>query len=244
MCFQEVLKRVKKNTPGYLSALWLLNIAYMTIGAYPDGVPEQYRIPYEVFASEDDFPRFENIATEAGVGSWSLFGGVVTDDFDGDGWLDAVVTTSDVREQIRFFHNNGNGTFAERTEEAGLEGLVGGLNVIQADYDNDGDLDVFVLRGAWLSAGGKQPSSLLRNEGGGRSSTSPSPPASTSCSTRRRPAPGPTTTTTATSTSTSGSSTATTSSTDPASSGATAATALSRRWRPPPESICAGSSRA
>ena len=92
----------------------------------------------------------------------------MTDDFDGDGWLDAVVTTSDVHEQIRYFHNNGNGTFSERTKEAGLEGLVGGLNVMQADYDNDGDLDVFVLRGAWLSAGGKQPSSLLRNEGGGR----------------------------------------------------------------------------
>ena len=142
--------------------------ASVAADAAPDGVPEPYRIPYEVFASEVEFPRFENIAAEAGVGSWSLFGGVVTDDFDGDGWLDAIVTTSDVHEQIRYFHNNGNGTFSERTKEAGLEGLVGGLNVIQADYDNDGDLDVFVLRGAWLSAGGKQPSSLLRNEGGGR----------------------------------------------------------------------------
>jgi hypothetical protein len=102
------------------------------------------------------------------VGKWSLFGGVVTDDFDGDGWLDAIVTTSDINEQTRYFHNNANGTFSERTKEAGLEGLVGGLNIVQADYDNDGDLDVFIMRGAWLSAGGRQPSSLLRNEGGGR----------------------------------------------------------------------------
>ncbi len=166
--FVEVLESTPRDSLVNAKALWLLNIAYMTVGDYPDGVPEPYRIPYEVFASEVDFPRFENVATEAGVGSWSLFGGVVTDDFDGDGWLDALVTTSDVHEQIRYFHNNGNGTFSERTKEAGLEGLVGGLNVVQADYDNDGDLDVFVLRGAWLSVGGKQPSSLLRNEGGGR----------------------------------------------------------------------------
>jgi hypothetical protein len=166
--FVEVLGSTPRTSLVNAKALWLLNIAAMTIGLYPHGVPEPYRIPYQIFSSEVDFPRFENIAAEAGVGSWSLFGGVVTDDFDGDGWVDALVTTSDVDEQTRFFHNDGDGTFSERTREAGLEGLTGGLNVVQADYDNDGDLDVFIMRGAWLSAGGKWPSSLVRNEGGGR----------------------------------------------------------------------------
>ena len=56
----------------------------------------------------------------------------------------------------------------ERTEEAGFTGLYGGLNMIHADYDNDGDLDILVLRGAWLGDAGRHPNSLLRNDGTGR----------------------------------------------------------------------------
>ncbi len=40
------------------------------------------------------------------------------------------------------------------------------MNAVQADYDNDGDVDVLVLRGAWWSASGRHPNSLLRNDGG------------------------------------------------------------------------------
>ena len=39
--------------------------------------------------------------------------------------------------------------------------------MLQADYDNDGDVDVLVLRGAWLSRSGLHPNSLLRNNGDG-----------------------------------------------------------------------------
>ena len=39
---------------------------------------------------------------------------------------------------------------------------------MQSDYDNDGDLDLYVLRGAWLWAAGRHPGSLLRNDGSGR----------------------------------------------------------------------------
>ena len=38
---------------------------------------------------------------------------------------------------------------------------------MQADYDNDGHLDVFVLRGAWMREEGRHPNSLLRNRGDG-----------------------------------------------------------------------------
>ena len=66
------------------------------------------------------------------------------------------------RRWARFFKNNGDGTFTERTEEANLMGIVSGLNVVHADYDNDGDRDIFIMRGAWL-VGGTHPNSLLRN---------------------------------------------------------------------------------
>ena len=45
----------------------------------------------------------------------------------------------------------------------GLKGLVGGLDMFQADYDNDGCIDVFIPRGAWRHAAGKIPGSLLHN---------------------------------------------------------------------------------
>jgi hypothetical protein len=40
--------------------------------------------------------------------------------------------------------------------------------MVQADYDNDGDVDVLVLRGAWLFDRGRHPNSLLQNDGTGR----------------------------------------------------------------------------
>ena len=46
-------------------------------------------------------------------------------------------------------------------------GIYGGLNLVQADYDNDGDTDIFVLRGAWLGKSGRHPNSLLQNDGAG-----------------------------------------------------------------------------
>ena len=61
--------------------------------------------------------------------------------------------------------NNNDGTFSDMTSESGLEGLISGLNLVHADYNNDGFLDLLVLRGAWLNA--EHPNSLLRNNGDG-----------------------------------------------------------------------------
>ena len=70
--------------------------------------------------------------------------------------------------QMRFLRNNQDGAFTDRTEESNLLGLGGGFNLLQADYDNDGDLDLLVLRGGWMNESGRIPNSLLRNDGGGR----------------------------------------------------------------------------
>ena len=154
-------------TSQHLAARWLLNIAYMTVGGYPDQVPEPYRLPPETFESAETMPRFANIAPTLGLDTFDLSGGAIADDFDNDGYLDIVVSTWDTQGQLRLFRNNQDGTFSERTAEAGLLGLYGGLNIIQADYDNDGNVDLLVLRGAWLAEHGRHPNSLLRNNGDG-----------------------------------------------------------------------------
>jgi hypothetical protein len=111
-------------------------------------------------------PRFRNVARPAGLDAFSLAGGVAIDDFDGDGLLDVFTTTWDPAGPALFFHNRGDGTFEDRTSAANLDGILSGLNVVHADYDNDGDPDILVLRGAWLGQAGRHPNSLLRNDGG------------------------------------------------------------------------------
>ncbi len=153
--------------PDDLGARWLLNIAQMTVGGYPDRVPAPFLIPPKVFASDYEMPRFPDLAGALHVDVHGLAGGVIADDFDNDGFLDLMVSSWSLDGQLRYFHNNGDGTFTERTSEAGLVGLTGGLNLQQTDYNNDGWLDVWLMRGAWLGAAGRQPQSLLRNNGDG-----------------------------------------------------------------------------
>ncbi len=163
----DVLTNLLAEFPDSLAARWLLNVACMTVGDYPDKVPPRWLIPPKVFASDVDFPRFREVAPLAGLAPNELSGGSIVDDFDGDNLLDVMVTSIGLRDQMHFYHNNGDGTFTDRTREAGLMGLTGGLNLVPADFDNDGHLDVFVLRGAWMRSEGKHPDSLLRNRGDG-----------------------------------------------------------------------------
>ncbi|REK37927.1 MAG: CRTAC1 family protein [Planctomycetota bacterium] len=151
----------------YYSSLWLLNVAYMTLGDYPQGVPDEYRIEPQQFAAEIEFPQFRRVESRLRVGSFNMAGGAAVDDFDGDGYLDIITSTWDVRGPLQLFRNQRDGTFREQATKAGLDGIVGGLNLITTDYNNDGNLDLLVLRGAWCGEAGQYPNSLLRNNGDG-----------------------------------------------------------------------------
>jgi len=162
----EFTKLLAENPDDY-DARWLLNLAHMTLGSWPDGVPAKYRLDPKAFKSEYPLPHWENVAGKCGLANKNLAGGVVTEDFDHDGFLDIMMSALGPRDQLKLFHSNGDGTFTERTHEAGLDGEVGGLNIIHTDYDNDGWADVLVLRGAWIREAGCIPHSLLRNRGDG-----------------------------------------------------------------------------
>jgi hypothetical protein len=149
------------------SSRWLLNVAYMTLGKYPEEVPAEWLIDESAFRSTYPLPRFKDIAPDLGLNDNRLAGGAITDDFNNDGFIDLMLTSWGANHQMKFFINVGNGTFTEKTIEAGLQGITGGLNMIQADYNNDNFLDVFILRGAWLEKLGSHPNSLLRNNGNG-----------------------------------------------------------------------------
>ena len=162
-----LLNGLLAERPDDLGLRWLLNIAHMTLGEYPEAVPSQWLIPPKHFGSEYDIKRFVDVAPQTGLGVNELSGGAVLDDFTGDGNLDLVVSSIGLRDQLRFFVNQGDGSFSDKTLEAGLKGEVGGLNLVHADYDNNGFLDVYILRGAWFAREGRHPNSLLKNNGDG-----------------------------------------------------------------------------
>jgi hypothetical protein len=166
------LRALLEENPGDLTARWLLNVAAMTLGEHPGGLPPAQVIPLSVFDSQGPMGRFQDVATERGLVAPGLQGGSVLEDFDGDGDVDVMASSYGLdpeRDQLRYFRNEGQGRFSDRTAEAGLLGLAGGSNLAQADYDNDGDVDVMVVRGGGvLDALGQQPPSLLRNDGRGR----------------------------------------------------------------------------
>lgn len=145
---------------------WLLNIAYMTLGKYPSGVPPRFLIP-GLDSNQYAIKPFVDVAGNIGLNTNNMGGGSIIDDFDNDGYFDLITSSWSLDEGMRYCRNKGNSSFEDVSESSGLKELTGGLNIMQTDYNNDGLLDVFVLRGAWKSEYGKEPNSLLRNNGDG-----------------------------------------------------------------------------
>jgi hypothetical protein len=88
-------------------------------------------------------------------------------DYDNDGWQDILLVNSmnwpDHKGQKSFpalYHNNRNGTFTDVTKDAGLAVELYGLGCAIADFDNDGNVDIYIT---CLGA-----NHLFRNLGGGK----------------------------------------------------------------------------
>ncbi len=141
-----------------------------------------------VLLKGDGHGHFTDVTAHAGVAGsgWSTSAAFL--DYDGDGALDLFVVhylnwqpsaevecysltgvpdycsprTYDLPSSSTLYHNNGNGTFTDVTDRAGLRAAVGnGLGVVAGDVDGDGRIDVVV-------ANDGTPNQLWMNRGGGR----------------------------------------------------------------------------
>jgi hypothetical protein len=164
---REVFLNILNENPDDIQAKWLYNLAQMTLGEYPEGVAPEYRLDPAIFESDVDFPRFTDKAMQLGLAINDISGSVVMEDFNNDNYLDLMVSSYGLDDQLHYFENDTKGGFIEKTDAAGLKGLWSGLNMVQTDYNNDGFIDVLVLRGAWLGKYGNHPNSLLKNNGNG-----------------------------------------------------------------------------
>ncbi len=104
----------------------------------------------QLYLNRGDFV-LEDVTEGAGVGGtadWTT--GVTMADVDGDGWLDIYVSVLSAhlnrRGSNELFINNGDGTFSERAAEFGLAHTGYSTQAYFLDYDNDGDLDVYLLK--------------------------------------------------------------------------------------------------
>ncbi|MGC2751943.1 MAG: CRTAC1 family protein [Candidatus Acidiferrum sp.] len=86
---------------------------------------------------------FTDVTHKAGLDAVEMYGmGVAVGDYDNDGYDDLFVTAYG---QNHLFHNNGNGTFTDVTQKAGLGGIKEfGTGAAWVDYDKDGKLDLVV----------------------------------------------------------------------------------------------------
>ena len=145
--------------------------------------------PTAALYRNDGHGRFDDVTRGSGL-DVSMFGmGVAVGDYDNNGLVDVFITGVN---ESRLFHNGGGGKFTDVTARAGVAGATNDWSTSAAwlDYDNDGDLDLFVCHyvrwskaidlevgykidgitrayGPPMNFEGTMPS-LFRNEGGGK----------------------------------------------------------------------------
>jgi len=163
----EIYQDLLRMDSSDLESRWLLNIAYMTVGEYPGKVPAAWLLKGLDADTAFSMKPFQEMAVNTGLDINNMAGGSIVDDFDNDGNLDIVTSSWGLTDGMHYCKNNGNGTFTNLSALSGLRTLTGGLNIMQTDYNNDGLKDIFVLRGAWKGEFGKEPVSLLKNNGDG-----------------------------------------------------------------------------
>jgi hypothetical protein len=117
---------------------------------------------------------FTDVTKEAGLELATYSTTAAFGDVDNDGYLDLFVTVyGNALERSpdppyhdrrglpdHLYHNNGDGTFTDITEEAGVGDTGWGLGMTFVDYDNDGDLDIYIANDFGAN-------SLYQNDGTG-----------------------------------------------------------------------------
>ena len=163
----ELYKQLLADDPNDLESRWLINVAYMTIGGYPDQVPPGLLLEVANEDTLNTIKPFTDVAANVGLNISNQSGGNIVEDFNNDGYPDIVTSSWSLKEPMHFYRSNGNGTFTDVSDSSWLGYLTGGLNMTQTDYNNDGFKDIFVFRGGWKGKFGNEPNSLLRNNGDG-----------------------------------------------------------------------------
>ena len=180
----ENFKASLQLKPRDPETLWNLWTAYSQIGGYPADLPEEFKIQMAVsnqqrsgqrsaissqqenLLAESRKPKAESqfidVASDLRMNKVDGGRGSAWGDYDNDGDLDIVAVGT--YQPHALFRNNGDGTFTNTADEAGIADPRGGWGSLFADYDNDGYLDLYITRGGWSGAA---ENTLYHNNGDG-----------------------------------------------------------------------------
>ena len=162
--FKESL-RLKPRDP---ETLWNLWTAYDKLGGYPAELSEEFKIAVSNKSLLTDNRKlitdnqFTDVAPDLKMNKVDGGRGSAWGDYDNDGDQDIVAVGT--YQPHALYRNNGDGTFTNVAEQAGIADPRGGWGSLFADYDNDGFLDLYITRGGWSGAA---ENTLYHNNGDG-----------------------------------------------------------------------------
>ncbi|HHO52939.1 MAG TPA: CRTAC1 family protein [Deltaproteobacteria bacterium] len=127
--------------------------------------------PFEVYRNAGD-GTFVDITESSRIWASEHFMGLAIADFDGDGYLDFFSTNVGTVGERRdgphvLYHNNGDGTWTDVADEAGVGDQTFGWGVVAADFDNDGWEDLYYAGWSHASDNVGSPGLLFLNAGDG-----------------------------------------------------------------------------
>jgi hypothetical protein len=153
------------TTVSLTSSQWFAEQGTFELHALIDGQDATGPLTFLVAPPTVAVPQFEDVTAQAGLdttvgqsmcGAWAA--GAAWGDVDGDGDLDLYVPRGSDPAQL--WINDGAGHFTEEGAARGVDDLgASGLGAVFADYDNDGDQDLYVANDG--------PDRLYRNDGTG-----------------------------------------------------------------------------
>ena len=124
----------------------------------------QYEVEANRLFHNNGDNTFTDVTEKAGVGLKSFTYGASFVDYDNDGWLDIYCANYGVGKKNILYRNNGNGTFADVTDMAGVGDRSWSWMGVWADVNNDNFVDLYVVNGRYPVG---EPNKLYINNGNG-----------------------------------------------------------------------------
>jgi enediyne biosynthesis protein E4 len=163
----EISVRLKRSISAVSPHVLLVLVCLSALGFMQSAFSQQHATPHSAKQVPNATPiHFVDISAQAGLTMMNVNGGdthkefliettgsgAVIFDYDNDGWPDIFLPNGSTVEGFaegkeptgHLYHNNHDGTFTDVTEKAGLARSGWGQGACVGDYDNDGNLDLFV----------------------------------------------------------------------------------------------------
>jgi hypothetical protein len=169
MNFKNCITRLPMASSRTVAVLCILLLSVFQPAAERSPSPARPAIEFDdqIAASKINFTLKNSVSPER-YSIETMAGGVAVFDYNNDGLLDIFFTNGAEIPSLeksapgyynRLFRNNGDGTFTDVTQQAGVAGTGYSMGVAAGDYDNDGSVDLYIA--------GVNRNQLLHNNGDG-----------------------------------------------------------------------------